>query len=115
MFLNVGSTRQKYLDNKNLQEEWTPWLLLKFRDTLIQNTDYVKKSIEKRALHKTEYDSSVNERLTQTTEENVDSSKALDASLVIIESNGTESQEQDTSSKLGMMTCCDALISDTIL
>ncbi|GJY32530.1 hypothetical protein Tco_0416999 [Tanacetum coccineum] len=35
----------------------------------------------------------------QTTEEKVDSSKALDASLVIIESNGTESQEQDTSSR----------------
>ncbi|GKA42716.1 hypothetical protein Tco_0735376 [Tanacetum coccineum] len=48
-----------------------------------------------------EYDSMVNERLMQTTEENVDSSKALDASLVIIESNGTESQEQDTSSRSG--------------
>ncbi|GKF68326.1 hypothetical protein Tco_0198005 [Tanacetum coccineum] len=48
-----------------------------------------------------EYDSRVNERLTQTTEEKVDSSKALDASLVIIESNGTESQEYDTSSRLG--------------
>ncbi|GJX11271.1 hypothetical protein Tco_0201130 [Tanacetum coccineum] len=35
------------------------------------------------------------------TEEKVDSSKALDASLVIIESNGTESQEQDTSSRSG--------------
>ncbi|GKD69748.1 hypothetical protein Tco_1323838 [Tanacetum coccineum] len=37
----------------------------------------------------------------QTTEEKVDSSKELDASLVIIESNGTESQEQDTSSRSG--------------
>ncbi|GJY36559.1 hypothetical protein Tco_0421937, partial [Tanacetum coccineum] len=63
--------------------------------------DYVKKSIEKRALHKMEYDSRVNERLMQTTEEKVDSSKALDASLVIIESNGTESQKQDTSSRSG--------------
>ncbi|GJZ36718.1 hypothetical protein Tco_0582909 [Tanacetum coccineum] len=63
--------------------------------------DYVKKSIEKRALHKMKYDSRVNERLMQTTEEKVDSSKALDASLVIIESNGTESQEQDTSSRSG--------------
>ncbi|GJZ29751.1 hypothetical protein Tco_0574398 [Tanacetum coccineum] len=48
-----------------------------------------------------EYDSRVNERLMQTTEEKVDSSKALDASLVIIESNGTESQKQDTSSRSG--------------
>ncbi|GKB39051.1 hypothetical protein Tco_0883993, partial [Tanacetum coccineum] len=63
--------------------------------------DYVKKSIEKRALYKMEYDSRVNERLTQKTEEKVDSSKALDASLVIIKSNRTESQEQDTSSRSG--------------
>ncbi|GJY41876.1 hypothetical protein Tco_0429146 [Tanacetum coccineum] len=48
-----------------------------------------------------EYDSRVNERLMQTTEKKVDSSKALDASLVIIESNGTESQKQDTSSRSG--------------
>ncbi|GJY86583.1 hypothetical protein Tco_0500609 [Tanacetum coccineum] len=39
--------------------------------------------------------------LLKTTEEKVDSSKALDASLVIIERNGTESQEQDTSSRSG--------------
>ncbi|GJY84551.1 hypothetical protein Tco_0497927 [Tanacetum coccineum] len=63
--------------------------------------DYVKKSIEKRALHKMEYDSRVNERVMQTTEEKVDSSKALDASLVIIESNETELQEQDTSRRSG--------------
>ncbi|GJW78325.1 hypothetical protein Tco_0140007 [Tanacetum coccineum] len=48
-----------------------------------------------------EYDSRVHERLTQTTEEKVDSSKVLDDSLVIIESNGTESQQQDTSSRSG--------------
>ncbi|GJX11427.1 hypothetical protein Tco_0201286 [Tanacetum coccineum] len=63
--------------------------------------EYVKKSIGERALHKMEYDSRVNERQIQTTEEKVDSSKALDASLVIIESNGTESKEQDTSSRSG--------------
>ncbi|GJR49024.1 hypothetical protein Tco_1317127 [Tanacetum coccineum] len=61
----------------------------------------VKKSIDKRALHKREYDSWVNERKMQTTEEKVDTSKALDASLVDTESSGTESQEQDTSNKLG--------------
>ncbi|GKD68409.1 hypothetical protein Tco_1322499, partial [Tanacetum coccineum] len=47
------------------------------------------------------YDSRVNERLMQTTEEKVDSSKALDASFVIIESNGTKLKEQDTSSISG--------------
>ncbi|GKB42360.1 hypothetical protein Tco_0887302 [Tanacetum coccineum] len=86
---------------RNYFLEYTRLDIPEFRDTLIQNMDYVKKSIEKRALHKMEYDSRVNERLMQTTEEKVDSSKALDASLVIIESNGTESQEQDTSSKSG--------------
>ncbi|GJW58273.1 hypothetical protein Tco_0105004 [Tanacetum coccineum] len=63
--------------------------------------DYVKKSIEKRALHKMEYDSKVNERLMQITEDKVDSSKALDASLVDTESSGTTLKEQDTSSRSG--------------
>ncbi|GKA92693.1 ribonuclease H [Tanacetum coccineum] len=67
----------------------------------VKKVDYVKKSIEKRALHKMEYDSRVNERLMQTTEEKTDTSNALDASSVIIESNGTESQKQDTSSRSG--------------
>ncbi|GKG10808.1 hypothetical protein Tco_0342208, partial [Tanacetum coccineum] len=48
-----------------------------------------------------EYDSRVNERLMQTTEGKVDTGNAVDVSLVIIESNGTESQEQDTSSRSG--------------
>nr|GEZ64671.1 hypothetical protein [Tanacetum cinerariifolium] len=61
----------------------------------------VKKSIDKRALHKREYDSWVNERQMQTTEEKVDMSKALDASFVDIESSGTESKEHDTSSRSG--------------
>ncbi|GJZ55913.1 hypothetical protein Tco_0611106 [Tanacetum coccineum] len=103
MFINS----QIYLNDeyivmtRNYFLEYTRLDIPEFRDTLIQNMDYVKKSIEKRALHKMEYDSRVNERLTQTTEEKVDLSKALDASLVIIESNGTESQEQDTSSRSG--------------
>ncbi|GJS41905.1 hypothetical protein Tco_0566948 [Tanacetum coccineum] len=103
MFINS----QIYLNDeyivmtRNYFLEYTRLDIPEFRDTLIQNMDYVKKSIEKRALHKMEYDSRVNERLTQTTEEKVDSSKALDASLVIIESNGTESQKQDISSRSG--------------
>ncbi|GKD17766.1 hypothetical protein Tco_1206924 [Tanacetum coccineum] len=40
--------------------------------------EFVKKSIDKRALHKREYDSWVNERHMKTTEEKVDTSKALD-------------------------------------
>ncbi|GJX76485.1 hypothetical protein Tco_0323296, partial [Tanacetum coccineum] len=61
----------------------------------------VKKSIDKRALHKREYDSRVNERQMHTTEKEVDTSKALDASLVNTKSSGTESGEQNTSSRSG--------------
>ncbi|GKD21474.1 hypothetical protein Tco_1223177, partial [Tanacetum coccineum] len=43
----------------------------------------------------------INERQIQTTEENVDTSNALDASLVDIESSGTTSGEQDTTSRSG--------------
>ncbi|GJT65476.1 hypothetical protein Tco_1016956 [Tanacetum coccineum] len=73
-----------------------------FRETLVQFMEYVKKSIDERALHKIEYDSRVNERQTHTIEEKIDTSNALDAldaSSVIIKSNGTESQKQDTSSR----------------
>ncbi|GJT64857.1 hypothetical protein Tco_1016337 [Tanacetum coccineum] len=63
--------------------------------------EYVKKSIDKRALHKREYDTRVDERKMQKTEGKVDTSTTLDASLVDTESSGTESKEQDTSSILG--------------
>ncbi|GJW02120.1 hypothetical protein Tco_1560976 [Tanacetum coccineum] len=53
------------------------------------------------ALHKREHGSRVNERQRRTTMEKLDTSKELDASSVIIKSNGTESQEQDTSSSSG--------------
>ncbi|GJZ76459.1 hypothetical protein Tco_0641131 [Tanacetum coccineum] len=48
-----------------------------------------------------QYDSRVNERQNQTTEEKTDTSNVLDASSVFIESNGTKSKEQDTSSTSG--------------
>nr|GEU30666.1 hypothetical protein [Tanacetum cinerariifolium] len=51
------------------------------------------------AEHKREYDSWVNERQMQTTEEKVDTSKALNVSMVDKESSGTESKEQDTCSR----------------
>ncbi|GJR77376.1 hypothetical protein Tco_0089741 [Tanacetum coccineum] len=88
----------EYLSERNLLLRLQLDSIFRIHDTMIQNMGYVKKQL-RRALHKLEYDSRVNERLMQTTEEKVDSSKALDASLVIIESNETESQEQDTSSR----------------
>nr|GEV92893.1 retrotransposon protein, putative, Ty3-gypsy subclass [Tanacetum cinerariifolium] len=58
-----------------------------------------KKLINKRELHKREYDSWKNERQIQTIEEKVDTSNSLDASLVDTESSGIELKEQDTSNK----------------
>nr|GEV97114.1 hypothetical protein [Tanacetum cinerariifolium] len=63
--------------------------------------EFVKKSIDERAQHKREYESWVNERQMQTIEEKVDTSKALDASLVDTKSSGIDSKEQDTSSSSG--------------
>ncbi|GJX54616.1 hypothetical protein Tco_0282985 [Tanacetum coccineum] len=80
--------------------EYTQLEIREFHDTLIQHMESVKKLIDKRALQKREYDSWVNERQMQTTEEKVDMSNALDASLVNTESNGIESKDQDTCSRL---------------
>ncbi|GKC99592.1 hypothetical protein Tco_1169867 [Tanacetum coccineum] len=103
MFINS----QIYLNDeyivmtRNYFLQYTQLDIPEFRETLVQFMEYVKKSIDERALHKREHDSRVNERQTQTTMEKVDTSKELDASSVIIKSNGTESQEQDTSSRSG--------------
>ncbi|GJS11838.1 hypothetical protein Tco_0368634 [Tanacetum coccineum] len=59
--------------------QYTQLEIREFHDILIQHMEYVKKSIDKRALHKRKYDSRVNERQMQTTDEKVDTSKALDA------------------------------------
>ncbi|GJY67743.1 hypothetical protein Tco_0470725 [Tanacetum coccineum] len=67
----------------------------------------VKKSIDKRALHKREYDNRANERQMHTTKEKVDMSTTLDASLVDTKRNGTESKEHDTSSRPGNDTNID--------
>nr|GEW49317.1 hypothetical protein [Tanacetum cinerariifolium] len=90
----VVMTRNYFLQYSQLE-------ILEFRDTLIQHMESVKKSIDKKALHTREYDSWVNEKQMQTAEEKVDTSKALDASLVNIESSGTESKEHDTNNKSG--------------
>ncbi|GJT32112.1 hypothetical protein Tco_0922531 [Tanacetum coccineum] len=81
--------------------QYTQLAIPEFRDTLIQHMESVKKSIDERAKNKREYDSWVNEKQMQTTEEKVDSSKALDTSLVDTESSGTALKEQDTSSRSG--------------
>ncbi|GKA35023.1 hypothetical protein Tco_0721514 [Tanacetum coccineum] len=54
-----------------------------------------------------QYDRRVNKRQTQTHESKVDTRKALDADLVVTESNGTESEVQDESSMSGNDTDTD--------
>ncbi|GKE15613.1 hypothetical protein Tco_1423190, partial [Tanacetum coccineum] len=61
----------------------------------------VKKSIDERAQHKREYVNRVNERHMQSKKGKLDSSKALDASLVVTECSGTKSDKQDTSNSSG--------------
>ncbi|GJX49094.1 hypothetical protein Tco_0275939 [Tanacetum coccineum] len=72
-----------------------------FRDTLIQHMEFVKKSIDERTQLKRDYDRRVNKRLMQTQESKVDSSKALDASLVVTSCSGTKSDKHNTSSSSG--------------
>ncbi|GJS33538.1 hypothetical protein Tco_0531920 [Tanacetum coccineum] len=69
--------------------------------------EHVKKSIDKRALHKIDYDSMVNERQMQTTEGKVDTSTTLGTSLVNTENSGTKSKEHNTSSRSGNDTHVD--------
>nr|GEV93473.1 ribonuclease H-like domain-containing protein [Tanacetum cinerariifolium] len=80
-----------------------------FTGTMFLNVEQLEKQLEKEDFQeigsmaafnlKREYDSWVNERQMQTTEEKVDTSKALDASLVDTESSRTKSKEHDTSSR----------------
>nr|GEW86915.1 hypothetical protein [Tanacetum cinerariifolium] len=72
-----------------------------FCNTLIQHMKSVKKSIDERAMHKRDYDSRVNDRQMLKKEGNIDTSKALDASLVITESSETEFEKQDTNRRSG--------------
>ncbi|GKA17229.1 hypothetical protein Tco_0697066 [Tanacetum coccineum] len=94
-----AQTIQKRLDDKKLKihectvqdvkaldailEDKAPehCMIPEFHDTLFQHMEFVKKTIDERAQHKREYDSWVNERQMQTTEEKVDTSKALDANI----------------------------------
>ncbi|GKE08845.1 hypothetical protein Tco_1412396, partial [Tanacetum coccineum] len=97
---HVVMTRKYFLENTQLE-------IREFRDTLIQHMESVKKSIDKRSLYKREYASWVNERQMQTTEEKVDTSNAMDTSLVDTESSGTDLKEQDTSNRSGNDTHAD--------
>ncbi|GKC40981.1 hypothetical protein Tco_1053365 [Tanacetum coccineum] len=68
----------------------------------------VKKSVAERTRHKRLYDIRVNKRPMQTHNSNVDTGKALDTDLVVMESSGTKSKMQDESSRSGNDTYVDA-------
>ncbi|GJR61445.1 hypothetical protein Tco_1503607 [Tanacetum coccineum] len=84
---------QIYLDDeyvvmtRNYFLQYTLLEIPEFHDTLMQHMESIKKLIDERALYKRYYDTRVNERQMQTTEGKVDTCKALDASLVDIESS----------------------------
>ncbi|GJX50131.1 hypothetical protein Tco_0276976 [Tanacetum coccineum] len=59
----------------------------------------VKKSIAERTRHQRQYERRVNKRQMQTQESKIDTGKALDNGLVVMDSNGIESKEQDDSSR----------------
>nr|GEW20315.1 hypothetical protein [Tanacetum cinerariifolium] len=61
---------------RNYFLQYTQLEIPEFRDTLIQHMESVKKSIDKRAIHKIEYDNMMNERHMQTTGGKIDTCKA---------------------------------------
>ncbi|GKB91545.1 hypothetical protein Tco_0963817, partial [Tanacetum coccineum] len=100
-FLDGSSSQGMYMDEYvvmtcNYFLQYTQLKIPEFHDTLIQHMKYVKKSIDKRALHKREYDSWVNERQIQTIEEKIDTSKALDANIRPIYDEETMAKVQTT-------------------
>ncbi|GJT99335.1 hypothetical protein Tco_1094853 [Tanacetum coccineum] len=79
-----------------------------FIGTMFLNIDQLEKHLDNEEFQKIGsmatfkvLETQVNERRIQITEEKIDTSKALDASLVDTKSSGTESGEQDTSSRSG--------------
>ncbi|GKA47189.1 hypothetical protein Tco_0740072 [Tanacetum coccineum] len=81
--------------------EYTGIQVKQFRETLLLHMGNVKKSVAERTHHKRQYDRRMNERQMQSRESKDVSSKALDASLVVIECSRTKSDEHITSSSSG--------------
>ncbi|GJS89336.1 hypothetical protein Tco_0771972 [Tanacetum coccineum] len=98
MFINL----RIYLDDeyvvmiRNYFLQYTQLEISEFHDTLIQHMESVKKSIDKRSLHKREYDRWVNERQMHTTKEKVDTSKALDANIKPIYDEEPMAEERES-------------------
>ncbi|GJX81943.1 hypothetical protein Tco_0331424 [Tanacetum coccineum] len=87
--------------------EYTRIEVKHFRDTILQYMGNVRKSVAERTRHQRQYERRVNKRYMQTQESKIDTSKAVDNGLVVIESNGAESEVQDDSSRSGNDTDAD--------
>nr|GEX07598.1 hypothetical protein [Tanacetum cinerariifolium] len=119
--LEPSNYNSYYQETRRDFKEYTQMEAQKFKETIIQHMNSIEQCIVERANHKQVLQKRLNERKLQiqgctfqevkaldaTLEDNakkrcmVDTSKALDASLVDKESSGTESKEQDTCSRLG--------------
>ncbi|GKB83022.1 hypothetical protein Tco_0949917 [Tanacetum coccineum] len=79
-----------------------------FKYTMIGNMDFIKKYMIETILHEQEIQKQLNEKKMQPQESvRLIWEKALDDGLVVIESSGTESRKQDTSSRSGNDTNVD--------
>ncbi|GJT56914.1 gag-pol polyprotein [Tanacetum coccineum] len=87
--------------------EYTGIEVQHFRTTLLQHLGNVKKSVAERTRHQRQYKRRVNKRKMHTQESKIDTGKALDNGFVVMESNGTESEVQDDSSRSGNDTDAD--------
>ncbi|GJZ76103.1 hypothetical protein Tco_0640568 [Tanacetum coccineum] len=67
----------------------------------------VKKSVAERTRHQRQHDRRVKKRQMQTQVSKIDTGKAVDNGLVVMEINGTESEVQDESSRSGNDTDAD--------
>ncbi|GJZ89638.1 hypothetical protein Tco_0661420 [Tanacetum coccineum] len=117
-FWVVNNQFQKFIDSKFTLDydsqmtdtyfvEYTGIEVQHFRDTLLQHLGNVKKSVAKRTHHQRQYDRRVNKRLMQTQKSKIDTGKALDNDVVVMESNGTKSEVQDDNSRSGNDTDAD--------
>ncbi|GJW56023.1 hypothetical protein Tco_0102754 [Tanacetum coccineum] len=117
-FWVVNNQFQKFIDSKFTLDydsqmtdkyfvEYTRIEVKHFRDTLLQHMGNVKKSVAERTRHQRQYERRVNKRHMQTQESKIDTGKAVDNGLVVMESNRIESEVQDDSNRSGNDTDAD--------
>nr|GEY82406.1 hypothetical protein [Tanacetum cinerariifolium] len=97
---------EKHLSKEEFQEPESSSALSTLA-TILDHMESLRESILERPKHKRKKDRSVNDRMMQSKDRKDNSSKALDAGLVVTESNETESERQVLSSRSGNDTHTD--------